>query len=199
MSQQTVVFVDLETGGTTIGQHPIIQIAAIAVSGGGIVEEFERKLRFDLAACDPEALKLNSYDEPEWSAQAVDQRVAMYDFSAFLKRNATVELVSKRTGNPYRVAQLSGHNITGFDAPMLRHWYSQAGEFFPGHYHALDTLQLAMWHFYGKRERPFDMKLGTLAKWFGIETDDAHDAMADVKMAYRIAVAIRKSEAKRLG
>ena len=187
---QTTVYVDLETGGLDIEKSPIIQIAAVAVSQGRIVDEYECKLRFDPECADAEALRLNSYNADVWSQKAVPSAAAMSSFTAFMKRHATVEMVSQRTGNPYNVAQLAGHNAARFDGPMIQRWYKNAGQFLPASFMVLDTLQLAMWFCRNCGERPTNFKLATLAEHFGVPCEDAHDALADVRMAFRVAEAI---------
>ncbi len=63
LSERAVVFFDLETGGLEPERHPIIQLAAVAVSGDLERElgELEIKLRFDPAHCEVEALRGNSF------------------------------------------------------------------------------------------------------------------------------------------
>lgn len=181
------VYIDLETGGLDIQRSPIIQIAAIATTEGQIVEEFERKVLFDFEKADPEALKLNSYDATLWDAAGISEAGAITALSEFLKRHSTLEMTSQRTGRPYMVAQLAGHNAASFDGPMLRSAYVRNSAFFPASFLVLDTLQLAMWFCRIRGQKPANMKLSTLAKHFGFDCGEAHDALADAKMAFCVA------------
>lgn len=180
-----IVFFDLETSGLDKERHAITQIAAIAVCviTGVVHEEIEIKVLFKVEDADPEALRVNSYSKEVWERDAVHPEQALSQFSAFLKRHATVKMTSK-LGRPYRVARLAGHNSATFDGPFLQAWYSRLGQFCPASYLTLDTLQLALWHFSGavQQFQPENFKLQTLCNHLGIPTEgEAHDALADVK------------------
>jgi DNA polymerase III epsilon subunit-like protein len=190
---KSTVYFDLETGGLS-EQQPNIQIAAVAVRDDREIESFERKIQFDEAICDAKALELNSYDSDVWAREAVLEAVALADFVDFLRRNADLELISKR-GRPYTVASLGGHNVVSFDIPRLR---TMAGtSFLPAcWWYPLDTYHRAIWFFHEMDlPKPENFKLSTLADYFGIPTDDAHDALADVRMC--AAVATRMESAVR--
>lgn len=181
------VFFDLETGGTDPEKHPIIQIAAMAVDENWLVlESCEVKIKFDEEACSEEALKVNSFDPEVWAEEAVGEREALRFFSRFLKRHATVKMISKR-GRPYYVAQMAGHNAATFDGPFLQAWYRRLDEFLPGYFRVLCTCQLAQWFFYNKKDQPENMKLETLCKFFDIEIEGAHDAMVDIQANVELA------------
>ena len=91
-----VVYFDLETGG--LGEnHPDIQIAAIATEAFTEIEAFEAKIQFQEELADREALRLNSYDPAVWKKEAKPEPVVVDEFSAFLRRHSTVEMISKRT------------------------------------------------------------------------------------------------------
>jgi DNA polymerase III epsilon subunit-like protein len=195
------IYFDLETGGV-MPQHPSIQLAAVAISDadGSELGSFERKLLFNEAACDQEALKINHYDADAWKKNAVPINRAASDFAAFAKPYACVEMVSKRTGNPYGVAKLAGHNAVSFDLPRLRDMFGT--QFFPFSYHVKDTLQRAIWYFdeHPEIKRPENLKLGTLATFFGVPVDESsHDALVDVRLSAGIAAAIKAAERKAVG
>lgn len=189
----TTIFFDLETGGVE-DHHPNIQVAAVAVredwSEAGVLE---RKIDFEPAACDPEALRLNGYRPEDW-VTAVTERQAMLEFDAFCRRHGDLSLVSKRTGNPYTMARLAGHNVAAFDIPRIRRAMDRAGvKFMRGcWWYPLDTYQRALWHFTERGlQQPEDFKLQSLAAHFGIEAQGAaHEALADVRLCARIARAI---------
>jgi DNA polymerase III epsilon subunit-like protein len=188
-----IVFFDVETSGLDPKAHDVIQIASIAVD-----ESFEElanyhaRVQFDAAKASPEALEVNHYTPEAW-ADAEPARVVVDEFAQFLSAHATVSQVSKRTGRPYKVAQLAGHNVATFDVPFLREMFGRVGQFCPIRFIALDTLQLAAWwvhRFSVMRDRPApeNLKLETLADHFGIKrTGDAHDALSDVEVTVRLA------------
>lgn len=194
-----VVYFDLETAGLT-DQHPIIQIAALAIDESTWRElgAIEMKLQFNFSEADPEALKLNHYDGAVWRAQAIPVSQAISRFSRFLEPHKAIHLVSKRTGKPYSVAQLIGHNAASFDAPRLQQLYKDAGAFLPADPRVLDTMQRAMWWFQERGTRPESLKLESLCNYFEIPmaSGEAHDALADVRLTVQLARALREGERK---
>jgi DNA polymerase III epsilon subunit-like protein len=193
-----IIYFDLETGGV-LEQHPIIQIAAIAIDDATWQEldAIEMKLQFNISDADPEALKINHYDAAVWRAEAIPVGQAIGRFARFLEPHKSLHLISKRSGRPYSVAQLAGHNAATFDGPRLQNMFRATGAFLPADPRVLDTMQRAMWFFQERGTRPEDYKLGTLCKHFGIEVgDDAHDALADVRLTIQLARALRENERK---
>ena len=180
------VYFDLETGGVE-PQHPVIQLAAVAVDGAGKeASSFEQKIAFDVAACDPEALKVNGFTPDAWK-DAPSSAVTVARFSNWLKPYCSLGMVSKRTGRPYSVAKLAGYNAVGFDMPRLRALY--ANDFLPCSYLVRDVLQRALYYF---DERPSvtppeNFKLTTVCAYFDINVEGAHDALADARMSARLA------------
>lgn len=174
------VYFDLETGG--VNAEPTIQVAAVAVNDDwSEVGSFQQKIKFDEAACNPEALALNGYKREDW-ADAVDPAIAARRLSIFAKDHSTVEMISKRTGEPYYVARLAGYNALIFDLPRLKAMYGSA--FFPFSYHVRDVFQRAMFYFdeHPELAKPADLKLSTLCDYFGIASTGAHEALTDVRM-----------------
>lgn len=198
-----IVFFDVETSGLDPKYHEIIQIAAVAVDADNFDEiaTFASKVKFDASLASEDALAVNSYDPGVWQREAVPTLQARGEFDNFLREHATVRMVSKRTGRPYKVAQLAGHNAATFDMPFLRAWFDRRpSEFLPAAFLVLDTLQLAMWaaqcplapiipagaEF--RRSVPTNFKLGTLCEYLGVDLgDDAHDAVNDVRATVAIA------------
>lgn len=184
-----VVYFDTETGGTR-DEHPMISLAAVAMDGDVEKSSFYRRIKFDASACDPGALKVNRYTREAW-ADAVDPGDCADLFAAWLRGFQTVTLTSKRTGQPYQVARLAGYNAVRFDEPRLRRLF--AGKFAPWEYLVRDVLQLVLWHFDRVGGAPENYRLSTVAAYFGIPTDGAHDALADARMCATVARAIREA------
>lgn len=181
-----VVYFDLETGGLET-KHPVIQLAAVATDALVEVESFEAKIRFDEASADPAALAINSYDAAVWAKEAKPEREVVDAFSAFLRRHATVELISKRTGRPYNVARLAGHNVLGFDAPRLLAMFKRHDVFLAADaYRPLDTLQLSLWCATTLGVEPAKFTLSAMCEAFGVDATGAHDALADVRMCVKL-------------
>lgn len=176
-----LVFFDLETGGLDCKVHPIIQIAAIAVDDSlDVIEEIEIKLQFDEASATKEALEVVGYSSHNWS-NAIPPAAACTRFANFLKRYTDIRMVSQRTGNPYKVAQLVGHNAASFDGPFIHHLFQAHNVFMPASYRILDTLQRAMWHFHERGIEVENFRLETLCNHFGVDIEGAHDALVDVR------------------
>lgn len=185
----SLVFFDLETGGL-LPKHPNIQLAAIAVSDDfEELDSMERKIRFNVEDCDPEALKSNCYARlgPEAWASAVSEITACFDLSQFLNGHKCVQMISKRTQKPYSVARLAGHNVATFDNPRLKEAFERAQMFLPAHPIVLDTIQLALWRYQRLGRKVDSFKLGSLCELLEIPVLDAHDALADVRMTVRVA------------
>jgi DNA polymerase III alpha subunit (gram-positive type) len=175
---QKIVFFDLETSGTNHKRNQIIQIAAIAVQGPHFeqIGEFERKLQFDMDRADPEALEINHYSPEAW-AGALSQRDGLAAFNSWVKKFATVPRKAKKSGRTFYTVRMAGHNIIRFDMNFLREWYGT--DFCPADYMCLDTQQLAQWM---DLECKWDnYKLGNLCIIYGIDLENAHDALSDVK------------------
>ncbi len=185
--KSTTVFMDLETGGVE-DCHPDIQIAAIAVLGWEELATFERKIRFDASAADPEALAMNSYDAQLWKDHAIAESVVVPQFVRFLKNFLNVPFTSQ-AGNQFYSARFAGHNAQTFDGPRIGRMFKRNGDAFcPGTwFQPLDTCQLALWHFSQQEKRPKNYKLGTLCEFFGISTEGAHDALTDVRLTVQLA------------
>lgn len=180
----SVVVIDFETGGTDPAVHPITQAAALAVDWSTleVIESLEIKIKFDEATCTERALEVNHYDREVWEREGVHWMEARDKIRALMVRHRHVEMLSKRTGRPYKVAQLVGHNADDFDVKFLRALF--ADDFCPTTMWALDTLQMVRWEFATDPSlgKPENFKLDTLCQHLGIEVDgQAHDALADVK------------------
>lgn len=190
----SIIYFDLETGGLRDDQ-PDIQLAAVAVAPDGReMEVFQRRIQFDEAKADPEALKINHYDADLWAKEAVPEAQALAEFSAFMNRYRSIEMVSKRTGQPYSVARLAGYNAATFDGPRLKRMFERHRAFMPAHPQTLCVYQRAIWWFLERGLSLNNMKLGTVCGHFGIALPDAHDALADVKATAKLADCLRAKE-----
>jgi DNA polymerase-3 subunit epsilon len=187
MTQQRIVFFDLETSGLDPERHEIIQIAAIAATMPCFepVEELERKVQFDVLRAEPGALEKNSYEKQTWEREAVSQAEALREFDAFVRRHSTMQRVSKKSGKPFNTCRMAGHNASSFDIKFIKAFYGR--EFCPCDIHVYDTLQLAGWWASSQADPPANLQLSTLCEHLGISLPDAHDALADVRASLAIA------------
>jgi DNA polymerase III epsilon subunit-like protein len=174
------IFFDFETGGV-LPEQPSIQLAAIAVRDetGEELGWFEQKIVFEASKCDPEALKLNGWQAENWVTALSPAAVAL-KFSAFIEPYKCVEMISKKSGRPYRVAKAAGYNALTFDWPRLRALFGTS--FLPVSYHVRDVLQRVIFWFDEHGSPPENFKLTTVCEHFGIETKGAHNALVDVRL-----------------
>lgn len=184
-----IVFFDLETGGLDSARHPIIELAAVSVDDQSFepLAEFHTLVAFDEMKADAAALEVNHYDRARW-AEAPSEVTVVDRFSRFLREHSTVSMMSK-AGRPYTIARLAGHNAASFDFAFLRSLFERNRAFLPAAFQVLDTLQLALWRYFGAGERaPKNLKLETLVEHFGIARDGvAHSALSDVRATAALA------------
>ncbi len=194
--EQRIVCFDLETGGLDPKRHPIIQLAAIAVTEEfEVPETIEIKIQFDEKKASADALRKNHYHPGLWASVGKEPQEAAREFAAFLKRHATCPMLSAK-GQPFNVAQLAAHN-SAFDGPFLSTWYERLGIYLPAKRLVLCTMQLAMWQFLGVEQGPRSFKLQDLCEHFGIRFDaaKAHDALGDVTATVELFRAMAKRDA----
>lgn len=193
------VFFDLETGGLEM-HHPIIQFAAVAVAHDySETSSVEIKIKFEESLATREALEINHYDPAVWELQAVEPASACSLISGFLESFKTLRLISKRTGRPYSVAKLIGHNAASFDGPRIQKLFKDHNAFLPADPRIRCTVQRALWYFDECGiEPPADYKLETLCRYFDIPTPEgsAHDALVDVRLNIQLAKALRAAEGR---
>lgn len=199
--EQRLIFIDLETGGIDPKRHPIIQLAAVAISlRGEVLEGFEAKLKFDFKKAKSHSLRKNHYHPGVWSREAQEPYRVAQDFASFLKRHATVPMLSAE-GKSFYAAQLVAHNAA-FDGPFLTSWYDKLGLYLPAHRQILCTLQLALWHFlFTKAKPPANYQLATLCAHFGIpfHAAAAHEALADVSATVQLYRALATHTRQSIG
>lgn len=187
-----IVFFDLETDSLR-PDCQIIQLAAVAVSPAWeTLGELQVKIRFDMALADPEALKINHYTPEAW-ATAVPEQFAMSKFAAFLEPFKCIRHVSKKSGKPYHLAQLAGHNAISFDGPRLKAAFQRYGIFLPADPRIMDTLDLALWVTQKTGKRLESYRLEELCKFLGIAVNETHDALSDVRLTAQVARVLMES------
>jgi len=177
-----LVTLDTETAGL-LPPHPTIQLAAVAMDGDMELGAFEQKISFAEADADPQALALNHYSREAW-VNACAPGIAASRFAAWLRPYSDIPRVST-AGNPYRVARLAAYNAT-FDVPRLERLFGT--QFCPWDRRVRDVLQRVLFWFdeHPDEPAPENFKLSTVAAYFGLSADGAHDALADARLAARV-------------
>lgn len=195
--EQRLVFIDLETGGIDPKRHPIIQLAAVAISlSGEVLEGFEAKLKFDSKKAKSHSLRKNHYHPGVWSREAQEPYRVAQNFASFLKRHATVPMLSAE-GKSFYAAQLVAHNAA-FDGPFLTAWYDKLGLYLPARRIVMCTMQLAIWHFALSGDfAPSNFQLATLCRHFNVpfHASAAHDALGDVAATVGLFQSLTRSRA----
>lgn len=195
MVNARVVWIDLETGGTDCVAHGITQIAAIATKGVPpnddlCGEPFERKVQLRDGMWTQEALDTQGYTEERW-ADAIPIGQALHQLAFWCKAFTHVR-ESKRTGKPYRVANMAGHNVE-FDGDFIRAECDRLNLWMPltnwtgGR---LDTLQLAKWFSFYSGIPTDSYKLEDLCAQYKLPEFESHDALGDIMATWRLAQAI---------
>lgn len=171
-----MAFIDLETTGLDPERHEIIEIGVIIVRQTftadnqavfEVIEELEYKVKPEhLETAEPEALRINGYNESEWL------------FSADLK--AVMQIVADKTADCIMV----GQNVF-FDWSFLKEAFKKTGVSCRMHFQRLDLISMVFAKFYHDQtlER---YNLNALAKFFGVENERAHSALADIRATFEI-------------
>lgn len=176
MKTELLAFVDVETTGLDSDKHEIIQLACVLAEqktrpGKGpevtIIDEFELKITpTRLQDAEPEALRVNGFNEMEWM------------FAIHLK-NAMEHFAKKAKG-----AIMVAHNLC-FDAGFIDKAFKSTGVENTLHYQKLDTLSIAFAQHYNKPD--FDKySLRYLCEIYGVKNERAHTALADTKALFEV-------------
>ena len=176
MKKHNLAFIDLETTGLDPETHEIIEIGGLVVkqipqtNRGAkleIIDEFEYKVKPEnIEKADPEALRINGYNEPDWL------------FAAGLKN--VMQDISEKTQSANLVAQ----NVV-FDWSFLNQAFKKTGVQNKMHYHKIDVINLAFTKFYHNPNLQY-FNLKTLAEHFNIKNEKAHTALADIKTTFEV-------------
>ena len=176
MRKRNLAFIDLETTGLDPDRHEIIEVGGIivrqSVGPNGerlfeVIEEFEYKVKPEhLETAEPEALRINGYNDLEWL------------FAAELK--AVMQIIADKTMDCVMV----GQNVF-FDWSFLKEAFAKTGVVNRMHFQRLDLISMvfAKHHDDEALER---FNLGALAKYFGVENEKAHSALADIRATFEI-------------
>lgn len=156
-----VVF-DLETTGVSANYDEVIEISAIKVVGGKVIDEFSTLVNPGRHISDEASIVNGIYDD--MVADAPDFETALADFLKFV-------------GNSILV----GHNIASFDMKFIwrdaeKYW----GLVIENDY--IDTLKLARVCLPNRR----GYRLVDLAEHYNISSDGAHRALNDCRMNQKV-------------
>ncbi|WP_168205254.1 3'-5' exonuclease [Bythopirellula goksoeyrii] len=185
------IYIDIESAGRA-RRAPIIELAAIAVESGSYreLDSIDMKLEFAMKEADPRFLGVNKFSPTVWEKYALPERDAAAKLAAFLRRHATTERTSPKTGKPYLVAQLAGFNSNRFDIPRLEQLFQRHKLFFPACRRSLCVMQKTQWFFEDNQALqpgPDNFSLAALADYFRLATQPDHTALSDVRATVELA------------
>ena len=168
MNQKNLAFIDIETTGLDPEIQEIIEIGGVVVTPDlKVVHEFEIKVKPEnLAAAQPEALRINRFDPAQWV------------FALSLPE--AMKLFSEKTKDCIMVAQ----NVA-FDYSFLQKAFSKTKVPNLMHYHKLDTISIAYAKL-GKNGDAQKYSLGFLCGMFGVDYKNAHTALADARATFEV-------------
>lgn len=156
------VLYDLETTGTSCVYDAIIEISAVKVRNGEVVDEFSELVNPGRSIPMAASMVNNIFDDMVADAPSFDE--VLPRFLDFIGDDILV-----------------GHNINSFDMKFLyRDCEKYFGQTLTNDF--VDTLRIAKMVFPDWRHR----RLSDLADYYGISTRGAHRALADCKMNQKV-------------
>jgi DNA polymerase-3 subunit epsilon len=168
---QHLIWTDSETTGLQPRLHGIIELAMIKtpLDASQELDSFHVRIRVDQPdiIVDPEAMRVNHYDETLWKdAVPIEQALNLVERMCVWG------------------TQFAGHNVC-FDKNFLVGSFHRCNRRIPSFFSEdVDTLKMA-YPLYALGHVS-DLKLGTVAKYFGIEQRAAHTAIEDVRTSMAI-------------
>ncbi len=178
------LFYDLETTGVKHWRHGIHQIAGIVVVDGVEKERFDLRIQpYKKAEITEDALKIGGISREDLQSYMPMEKGKM-QLTRIL--NKYVDRYNKKDK-----FHLTGYNNRAFDDKFLRAFFEYNNDNFFGSWFwadSIDVMVLTSYALRNEREKLTDFKLGTVAKYIGLEfnDEDAHDAFYDVQKTKEI-------------
>lgn len=162
LKDHNLLFLDFETGGLSSTKHDFVEVACIRTdpSGKTVLGEYVAKT-FPEKPVDPEAAAINGYNTEKWASEAIPAHDALVNVLTLAKDTMLV-----------------CHN-TPFDKAFLEAALANRLMRWPGSYHSLDTVSLAMPLL--RAGLVVNVKLVTMAAYFKLPYENAHSALADAR------------------
>jgi DNA polymerase-3 subunit epsilon len=162
MKDCNLFFFDAETGGLDHINHDMVEMACIVTdpTGERVLDEYSAKV-FPFKPVDLQAAAVNGYTKEKWATVAVNIDTAMVKMLGMARDCVFVS-----------------HN-TPFDWAFFSTALAARGARWPGDYHKIDTVALSM-PFLKAGHVP-NVKLVTMAEFFGVPHEGAHIALNDAR------------------
>lgn len=185
-----VVF-DFETTGLEVesGKDHIVQIGATIIDMKA--PKVDETAEFNIVVCPPDLHDEDFYDKHksaldkhmEWTGKTLEELKSFWDEEGVPEKDALKEFLKfcknyKKGGNPL----CGGHNVVRFDIPileMLCQKYKVAYPFLRTS--VLDSQFLSQIWFLYSDAPPLDFRMDSLRKRFAMASENAHDALQDVR------------------
>ncbi len=162
---KTIVVFDLETTGMFAGTDKIIEIGAVKVVNGKIIEKFSTLIDPQMHINDKASAVNHIYDKDVAGCPTYNDVVS--DFYKFCYGSI-----------------LCGHNIKGFDMKFVKAQSEELNFFFD--HPVIDTLEISRLFVKGVA----NFKLGTLCERFNIVNENAHRAFEDAIANAEVLIAM---------
>lgn len=177
-------FYDLETTGVNPGKNGIHQISGEIVIDGETMERFDFKVRPNpKCVIEDEALKVAGVTKEQVLSYPSMQEVY----------GKIIGMLSKYVDKFNRSDKffLVGYNNSAFDNQFFRGFFLQNGDQYFGSWfwsNTIDVMVLASLRLLSKRSEMENFKLATVARFLGIQVDEAklHDAGYDIYLTKSI-------------
>jgi len=181
-----VAWIDTETTGLDPEKNGLIQVALIIEIDYNPVARTDFRMNPIGKAFDPQAMAIHGLSE---------EQIAAYPTSASIKTK--IEKFFSQFVNKYDKQDKlipAGYNVD-FDLDFLQRLWEDTGDKYIFSWFAHAPIDIYRAHrlleWAGIAEAPSDRKLETMAKMYGIETPNSHDAAADIETTRQIAEIIR--------
>jgi len=181
---EKLLFYDLETTGTKYWKNGIHQISGAVVIDGQIKEVFDFKVRpNENALIEEEALKVGNVTKEQIMAYPTMKEVYSQIITMLSKY---VDKFDKKDK-----FHLIGYNNASFDNQFFRAFFVQNNDVYFGSWFwsdSIDVMVMASFKLRKVRHELVDFKQSTVAKFLGIEIDEAklHDAKYDIEICIKI-------------
>lgn len=172
MLNKTLAFIDIETTGTNVSKHEIIEIGLVIAKpqedgSYTIAKECEWKVQPErIEDAEPAALRVNGYDPAQWMfAHTLEQ---------------AMQALAKEADGAVMVA----HNV-GFDNSFIAKAFGDTGVENTMFYACLDTISLAVAKLqHNPRVKRYTLR--SLCELFNITNERAHTALADARATFEV-------------
>jgi len=166
MRKHNFAFIDIETTGSNVLEHEIIEVGCVLTDSKlKVLEEFEFKIKPEhIETADKVALKINHYNKEDWET-AYNIEDAMKIFSEKVKGCIMV-----------------GHNVS-FDSEFLDFAFTKIKISNSMHYHKLDTVSITWAKFHNSKDVEH-FSLREMCKYFDIRNERPHSALSDAKATF---------------